>query len=439
MTTENSWSIVLVPRPLTPFVAFAWYAMSELLPSGAFVRKERFFRWVENTGSCGELYSKHGVVLDLRADRRALESDLTRWLKSPLAMLPNKDTVTVRDFAFQSSKWEMGNEFAQWLKELSHIQNSQVALELSSGIFRKLIAEKVDPRKTKIAFPQLPQQPFEAVLPDVKGVHAVTIPLVKKRGVFDSITEHRVATDFSIKHLPKRNLFRLSQRRMLLAIGGPEGSGKSTLAASLFAEANNIITSLVSDGGKHAELKLGVDIAMLDAGTEVTDAVLQRIGQDRERLKERKRDWTVALARQAVFDAAQRLKTAQLVIADLPGRLTEITELLSAHTTFGGIVTNDWGQIRAWRDYFEDVGVPIVFEMKSSNASSLVTTYTPGRKVMGRIHTLDRVAKGWDSSVRLLAELLMFDILPNMADSSKRPGFNETLPDEDDQQTITIK
>jgi len=448
MKTENSWSIVLVPRPLTPFTAFAWYVFSELLPKGSLVHDKRFLKWVRDYGSRCELYSKHGIVFNLNARRSILESELLKWLQRGrrfcLVGVPedlDKRTRVVRAFVSQGHRSEIESNnnwplWEEWFSKLSKIEDSETALSFSNRLFRFLINDSVDPRISSTEFPQIP--PVDALPdpPDIPGVHSVTIPFVKKRGVADSITEHREVTDFSIKCLPKANLFHLASQRIFLVIGGPSGSGKSTLVASLVVEFNNIITSFVSDGGEHAKLRLNVDKAMLDAGTQTTDAIMNHAGQDREMLDLRKKNWTVELASQAVADSERILKTTNLVIGDLPGKLTEITELLSTHAMFGGIVTNDWSQIRAWRDYFDDMGIPIVFEMKSTDATSLITTYVPGRKVMGRINGLNRIVKGWDSSIRLLAELLAFDILPNVTDSSGKLVSNKTLPTEDDQQTI---
>ena len=80
-TSHQPWSIVLVPRPLTPFAAFAWYAISELLPEGVFVKAKRYFRWINVTAPRGELYSPHGVVFNLNTNQRhQFEGELLRWL-----------------------------------------------------------------------------------------------------------------------------------------------------------------------------------------------------------------------------------------------------------------------------------------------------------------------------------------------------------------------
>ncbi|MEK7507650.1 MAG: hypothetical protein AAB602_01015, partial [Patescibacteria group bacterium] len=340
ITSCEPWSIVLVPYPLTAFAAFAWYAISELLPVGGLVREKRFFRWINSASPRGELHSPHGVVLNLNAQRTILETELLRWLKSPLATIPNKRSAAIRDFvSYQGKRRFMLATLEERLSALSETQNPEVILDFSNTLFRKLVDEQIDPRVTAIDLPTLPEQSPQPSIPKIPGLQVVTIPFVKKRGMFDSITEHREATDFSIKHLEKRKVFRLLSEHILLVIGGPSGSGKSTLVTSLFIEVTNIISSLVSHEGQWKELKLVVDITD-DMATPVASSILSRAGQDRDAMRLLKREWTMELAAESITDAAKRLESAHLVIAGLPGKITEITEYLSTHASFGGIITN---------------------------------------------------------------------------------------------------
>src|SRR6185369_14125975 len=157
------WSIVLVPRPLSPLAAFAWYAVSELLPPGGLVRKKRFFRWVDGQNSRGELFSPCGVTFNLNAGRSILMQELLAWLKCKLMLVnvprdSDSRSRAVRNFVWQEKPRDRWLEMEIWLIELSEIEDPEMALRISNEFFRSLVDERINPFTTDLDFPHFPEQ-----------------------------------------------------------------------------------------------------------------------------------------------------------------------------------------------------------------------------------------------------------------------------------------
>ncbi len=395
---------------------------------GGLVREKRFFRWVNVTHSRGSLYSPHGVILNLNAERRILEAELLRWLKSPLAGVPNrkwatvpgivnpfeevtdKESIAIRDFVSQGERWEDWSLWQRWFSVLSKIQDPKMALGFSSSLFRELIDKKIDPRTTAVKLPPLPMPPLQIALPEIRSKFHLTMPILKDR---KSKEKHREVVAFSTKVIPEAPIFQLCGQHILIAIGGESGAGKSTMAASLLVAMRNVIKMYQSRDDTWAKLDLGVEMVSLDEATPVADSILRSSAQNRGRLKAIKRDWTLELAESVVQNCKNKLESANIVLADMPGKITDITELISAQISFGGIITRDWtGEGRKWRNHFEAINAPLVFQVKSGRQQSLVTTYDYGEQLLGRIFLPNRTVRAWDPFTVALAQLLLIDILP---------------------------
>ncbi|TAK58104.1 hypothetical protein EPO17_00330 [Patescibacteria group bacterium] len=232
-------------------------------------------------------------------------------------------------------------------------------------------------------------------------------------------TDDDVTGSFEVE-LSEGRICELQGRHISLVIGGPNGSGKSTLAVSLVAEMNNIIRSLRSRqsfSNLQVSVSLSVGLADLDMATPTTSVILEDREDKRERLLALKRPWTMELAEEAQQKLLLERARHNIVIGDLPGRVTNITELLAGSADAGIIVSRDWEILKAeWVPLLASAGLPLVSRIRSRGAeggfSSLVTHWRPGERLSGRITSLNRFQKSWDLFIQWLALFLLFDILP---------------------------
>ena len=415
MDSPNPCRVVLVPRPLTLLAAFAHYAICELLPELNLFGAQPIFRWVDSSPR-GKLVSDSGVVVNLNTPIGPMNDQILFWLRGPRHTVPYPEIKSLRDFAAIGEHNETWPKWKEFLFGVSAFANPEDALRETREMFSRLRAERIDPRKVVPLFPDVHIGRTSFEYPGIPDRRHVTLPVVKKPMSLSATPTSRQAFDFTIKQLSERNIFRLLSEHIVLAVGGLPGSGKSTLVASLFVEMTNILSSLTSREGVWESFPLTVDIGTLDLATPVTDSIILRCGQDREMLQAAKKPWTMELAVNGAREVQAKAAETNIVLADLPGKIDHLTETLSSPITFGGIITNDWSRIDEWRDFFRRVGIPVVFEIKATDKPSMMTSYWPGETISGRMNQLDRVARGWDSFVRTIAEMLLFDILPGRLD-----------------------
>ncbi len=221
--------------------------------------------------------------------------------------------------------------------------------------------------------------------------------------------------------LPKGRIFDLQSKHIALAIGGPSGSGKSTLAVSLISEIKICIEELKTSSA-FADLELSVCRADLDLGTPTAKAIEENKGWDRAGLRKFKRPWTMELAEEAQRGFLRARAEHNIVIGDLPGRVTNVTELLMGSADAGIIISNDWGAVKTqWEPLMSSLGVSLVSKIRNREGeqgfSSLVRHWDPGRRLTGRVSSLNRFQKCWDPFIHWLALFLLFDILPTQFDA----------------------
>jgi len=242
---------------------------------------------------------------------------------------------------------------------------------------------------------------------------------VFKEGKLISKGDH-VTGSFTVT-LDEGRVFDLQNKHICLAVGGPANSGKSTLAVSLATEMENCIKSLKSRSS-FSELEFSVGVVNLDLGTPTARAIAEGWAADRKKLEMEKRSWTIDLAEKAQKELLCSRARHNILIGDLPGRITDITQLLAGSADAGIIISRDQQILsEEWAPFMSSSGLPIVSRIKKREAeeglSSLVTKRCPGESFNGRIVTLNRSQKSWDLFIQWLALFLLFDILPRQFDA----------------------
>ncbi len=184
----------------------------------------------------------------------------------------------------------------------------------------------------------------------------------------------------------------------------------------------DLIKSLQSRRGWEG-FSLKVQYVNVDLGTPTVESILTRHGKDESAHKQLKQSWTEALALRAMEEFSRAKQSANIVIADLPGIITGITEVVAVLGDCGVVVTNDWAKTTEWRDFFRRLGTTQVAQAMSRKPEeglpSVVTTYKREKFLSGRIVGLDRTVRSWDPFVECLARVLLFDLLPTFIERRK--------------------
>ena len=244
------------------------------------------------------------------------------------------------------------------------------------------------------------------------GISFASLPVFKQHNGI--VTDGNVIKSFKVP-LTEGRIFDLENKHICLSIGGPKGSGKSTLAPSLVEQMQICIDSLKSHPD-FSKLQLDVVYTTLDLGTPTGPAIVGGWADNREKVRAMKQPWTEELAERTQQEFLQSRAKNNITIGDLPGRITEITELLAGSTDVGIVISNDWGLPKTeWCEFMSALGLPIVSRIKSQKAtegSSLVTNWRKGEQLNGRITELNRFRRSSDPFIQWLAPFLLFDILP---------------------------
>lgn len=230
-------------------------------------------------------------------------------------------------------------------------------------------------------------------------------------------------TDWRTDSLSQDMIGYLRNQCLVVAIGGPPNSGKSTLAATLARAGNNLIRTIQSQEGWEG-LELEAIYFDMDAGTPTVEAIASAGRIDGETLRQAKRPWTDKLALRTLGQLQESRRPNRIIFADLPGRITEITEILLTPADVSVIVTNDWRRKSSWQHFMNRNGKdPVAIirsRLRSKNYDSAVTMYLERRSVSGRILLLTRLMKPENEFVRPFIIILLLDILPSLVLARKR-------------------
>ena len=397
--------VAIVPLPLTPAALFGYGILRFLgrINEATEIRFTRILNPQTIFFSCEER------IVDLRVDAGVLHSQVLRLVE------PNSLLKRVLSFATFGENQEVHAKLESVLKELN-TESSRLALSEISGLVRVFVENGQDAWKSARFIEPLADdlsllvtRPLTNPYPRV--TLPVCIPILEQKG------EHteRKAVDSQEVMLELERVFSLQEKHIGIVIGGPPHSSKSSLAVNLVSEMRRWIKFLKKIPG-FEKLELTVGYSKVDHGDPAGDAIHGKWANDNERLQNQKQLWNTKLAKIAQRGFFESRAKYNLVVADLPGLVTDITRLLVAPADAGILISRDY-QIteQEWVPLMKSFGVPIVSKIRSRQSheglQSMVTSWQKGKRLNGRVVGLDRIQIP-DLFIQSLALFLLFDILP---------------------------
>ncbi len=432
MNIRQPKRIVLIPRPFSPLQGFAYYILTRVVDGEMSLLGDHYIRWAtvkdyrDDAGK--DLPANMGTVVNLAIPEQRLREMLDR------VIVPNvKLSCTSHHFwrlKFKNFFSYLGN-YPAALKRwrgytgiLSRHASAKPALQCFCGFVDNLFGRTKLPESVEgKEFSGLIRSPFQQH-PLLPGTMHVTVPVTKRVQRPDE--DHaREIVRHTTKELPQREIFHLCGEKVVILVGGDPGLGKSTFAAALAVEMINIIKTLQSLGKTWGTLTINPTVFSLDTATPVPKELLMS-GEAgvREKLEALKRPWSIPL----VWETLQRLEEllddrncnswdrVGLVVADLPGQVTDITRLLAAHATFGIILhpteKERWAASNErWVTYFKEIGVPVVATIKSTLTGESMLSELRTDEIFGRLRRPRRLITGADSFILACAKFLLFRVL----------------------------
>lgn len=129
------------------------------------------------------------------------------------------------------------------------------------------------------------------------------------------------------------------KRKLKLVIGGPPHSGKSTFMTLL-----------------HRDLRdKGVDAKLLDLDY-ASPTIAYLLGKSRGG----KQPWSNKLALQAKQDFNVTSKKHDLTLGDAPGKITDVTKIISRGCDGAIILSRDRNETGKWKRFFKSIDVPVL-------------------------------------------------------------------------------
>jgi energy-coupling factor transporter ATP-binding protein EcfA2 len=408
-TITPLWRIVLIPRPLTPLAACVYYVLSKSQEKDSFYLGEKHYtRWamlpVQSPHRLPESWSPHldadDTFINLNLNDAALNDFLKQRIHKALeSVVPwEARKQALHFFSFGKQMKVAWSEWLSFTGKLSRYADAKDALKTCCEMFDRMFAENLNPAQMSIELDAI-VAPSPPPVIESSAYRAVTVPVSKRaKNIREDDSADREVINFTTKYLRKCMVSYLLGQTTVILVGGNSGVGKSTFASSLGVELKNDIESIQSEGGIWEPLKdLKVRVVSLDTATPVTDAVMLSQGQQLEHTTARKRPWTDQL----VLEAVQAIESAiaegaNIIIADLPGKISNYTRALMAYATFGIFLgsseKNSWIQAReCWEDFFRRSGIPVVELVKSTKRQSMLVELYSGRSFSGRVFELARM------------------------------------------------
>lgn len=179
-----------------------------------------------------------------------------------------------------------------------------------------------------------------------------------------------------------------------IIVGGPPNSGKSTFSESL--------VRALQDQGVDAE---SID---LDLWSPTLDFLQGKITKEQRDEQKRK-----SITSKETKEAYRRFKDSSqehdVIVGDAPGGISKESKQICKAATHGIIVCRDdkTDQIKAWQDFFDDIGVDVVAVIISKiNNSEDITSNDPLKAVLVDLNRQPKVTPVLRVFATLLREKL---------------------------------
>lgn len=415
----NPTRIVLLPRPLSPLAAFAYFLLTKIYFDGEQILSNHYVRWTisreHREKPQRDQIEELGMIINLSLSDKYLREFVTRLLDSDCLQGNRWLLKKYANFFRFGAKFKIATlRWEAYVAKLSRFARVEDALSIYTKCIESALEKKVMPVSMDLELKFEAPEPYRQHIVDHRRV--ITIPITKRNLDEPDDNLAREIVDSTTKVLCEGKVLNLLREKIVILIGGNPGLGKSSVSAALYTEFYNEIKSLHSRGGDFNDLnRLRIGTVSLDAATPVVDAILEHRGQDRQALSAIKRPWSIELAHESVAKMKSALDEFDIVLADLPGKIDDITRLLGSCATFGILLApvGEPSQRNDWVEYFKSLGIPIIVKIKSTQTGmSMLSQLTHQAEIIGRLRTPRRLITGADSFIRTMSELMLFDVMP---------------------------
>lgn len=179
-----------------------------------------------------------------------------------------------------------------------------------------------------------------------------------------------------------------------IVVGGPPNSGKSTFSESLVRA--------------FQDLSVDAESIDLDLYSPTLDWLQGKITKE-QRDEQKRKSITAKEAKEAHRRFKDASKEHDVIVGDAPGGISEESKQICKAATHGIIVCRDdkTDQIKAWQNFFDDIGVDVIAVVISKVSSSEdITSYDPLEIVLVDLNRQPKVTPVLRLFVTLLREKL---------------------------------
>jgi len=423
---------VLIPLPFRPLDAFVYWLLSKAKTArGSFLGKHHI-RWnslSRTEKSPADFFSGCGAIVDLNLSEKSLQGLVEELLAVDGLCHANRFQLKgMRHFfSFGGKQKTAWRKWLAFTGQLSRHGKPKKAMADCAKVFDRIHSESLNPAviadkldaKVKCVYEELSQLRYRL------GAYArpLTTPISERRKGITDPDRLRHITGYKQMILDEALVvYLMLMGGPTILIGGPPATSKSTTMPALDVEFSSQLDCLRNRPGPWRRIrKLRALMKMLDLADPVADSIRNHAVPNRRISKANKREWTPELVQESVRSMfeLQSLPGPKLVVADLPGRITEeVTEPLSVFASFGIILgpadQDEWVKVKAeWTKYFRKIGVPVIAKIKvTKKGDSMLVELLDGDHIYGRLRLHKRLITGSDPFIVQLAQLLMFNIIP---------------------------
>jgi len=182
-----------------------------------------------------------------------------------------------------------------------------------------------------------------------------------------------------------------------IVIGGPPDSGKS-----VFSKYFNLALVDISQNSYYEDYD----------PFSPTKKLLEGLITPQQREKQKKKKVTINQAKIIAKNFSNLSKQYPIIIGDLPGKITEITKILSQAGTHGIIICreDEEVQIKDWKKLFDQVGLVTVCIIKSNIGGTEIVDSSDLMNVKLTNLERERSSEEITPNIRVLAEILLPDL-----------------------------